>query len=77
MASIAARRRATSPLAALTGKPAEQALSAALTYRTQAPLIDSLLNEIGIAGGSLKALTTPLVSSATDEINREATIKEQ
>ncbi|WP_439900632.1 hypothetical protein, partial [Salmonella enterica] len=23
------------------------------------------------------ALTTPLVSSATDEINREATIKEQ
>ncbi len=59
------------------GKPAEQALSAALTYRTRAPLIDSLLNEIGIAGGSLKALTTPLVSSATDEINREATVKEQ
>ncbi|EDT6615156.1 flotillin family protein [Salmonella enterica subsp. enterica] len=59
------------------GNLAEQALSAALTYRTQAPLIDSLLNEIGIAGGSLKALTTPLVSSATDEINREATIKEQ
>ncbi|HAU6704827.1 TPA: flotillin family protein [Salmonella enterica subsp. enterica serovar Chingola] len=59
------------------GNLAEQVLSAALTYRTQAPLIDSLLNEIGIAGGSLKALTTPLVSSATDEINREATIKEQ
>ncbi|WDX59604.1 flotillin family protein [Salmonella enterica] len=59
------------------GNLAEQALSAALTYRTQAPLIDSLLNEIGIAGGSLKALTTPLVSSATDEINREATVKEQ
>ncbi|ENK6673983.1 flotillin family protein [Salmonella enterica subsp. enterica] len=59
------------------GNLAEQALSAALTYRTQAPLIDSLLNEIGIAGGSLKALTTPLVSSATDEINRETTVKEQ
>lgn len=59
------------------GNLAEQALSAALTYRTQAPLIDSLLNEIGIAGGSLKALTTPLVSSATDEINHEATVKEQ
>ncbi|EAT1264061.1 flotillin family protein [Salmonella enterica] len=59
------------------GNLAEQALSAALTYRTQAPLIDSLLNEIGIAGGSLKALTTPLVSSTTDEINREATVKEQ
>ncbi|EAY5142535.1 flotillin family protein [Salmonella enterica subsp. salamae] len=59
------------------GNLAEQALSAALSYRTQAPLIDSLLNEIGIAGGSLKALTTPLVSSATDEINREATVKDQ
>ncbi|EHA2589473.1 flotillin family protein [Salmonella enterica] len=59
------------------GNLAEQALSAALSYRTQAPLIDSLLNEIGIAGGSLQALTTPLVSSATDEINREATVKDQ
>ncbi|STK48055.1 Inner membrane protein yqiK [Escherichia coli] len=30
------------------GNLAEQALSAALSYRTQAPLIDSLLNEIGV-----------------------------
>lgn len=41
-------------------KPAEQALSAALSYRTQAPLIDSLLNEIGVSGGSLAALTSLL-----------------
>ncbi|WP_205691628.1 flotillin domain-containing protein [Escherichia coli] len=42
---------------------AEQALSAALSYRTQAPLIDSLLNEIGVSGGSLTALTSPLTST--------------
>ncbi|OSL97890.1 inner membrane protein YqiK [Escherichia marmotae] len=45
------------------GNLAEQALSAALSYRTQAPLIDSLLNEIGVSGGSLAALTSPLASS--------------
>ena len=42
------------------GNLAEQALSAALAYRTQAPLIDSLLNEIGLSGGSLSALADPL-----------------
>lgn len=45
------------------GNLAEQALSAALTYRTQAPLIDSLLNEIGLSGGSLSALADPLKNS--------------
>lgn len=45
------------------GNLAEQALSAALSYRTQAPLIDSLLNEIGVSGGSLAALTSPLTPS--------------
>ncbi|SJK89968.1 hypothetical protein RCEC007_610063 [Escherichia coli] len=33
------------------------------SYRTQAPLIDSLLNEIGVSGGSLTALTSPLTST--------------
>ncbi len=42
---------------------AEQALSAALSYRTQAPLIDSLLNEIGLSGGSLASLAGPLTAS--------------
>ncbi|MDW3254123.1 flotillin family protein [Escherichia coli] len=45
------------------GNLAEQALSAALSYRTQAPLIDSLLNEIGVSGGPLTALTSPLTST--------------
>ncbi|MEI8528259.1 flotillin domain-containing protein, partial [Escherichia coli] len=45
------------------GNLAEQALSAALSYRTQAPLIASLLHEIGVSGGSLAALTSPLTST--------------
>ena len=35
---------------------AEQAMSAALSYRAHAPLIDSLLNEIGLSGGALQGL---------------------
>ncbi len=35
---------------------AEQAMSAALSYRAHAPLIDSLLGEIGLSGGSLQGL---------------------
>ncbi|WP_447877499.1 flotillin family protein [Serratia fonticola] len=42
------------------GNLAEQAMSAALAYRTHAPVIDSLLQEIGISGGSLQALTAAL-----------------
>lgn len=53
------------------GNLAEQALSAALSYRTQAPLIDSLLNEIGVSGGSLAALTSPLTSSTPVEEKAE------
>lgn len=52
-------------------KPAEQALSAALSYRTQAPLIDSLLNEIGVSGGSLAALTSSLSSTTPVEEKAE------
>lgn len=59
-----------------SGNLAEQALSAALAYRTQAPLIDSLLNEIGLSGGSLNALTTPLNSPAAIEPAEESVEKE-
>ncbi len=54
------------------GNLAEQALSAVLAYRTQAPLIDSLLNEIGLSGGSLNALTTTTV-----DVNPQTTVKEE
>ncbi len=42
---------------------AEQAVAAALAYRAQSPIIDGLLKELGMSGGSLKGLT----QSATPE----------
>ena len=36
---------------------AEQAVEAALAYRAQSPIIDALLKEIGMTGGSLGGLT--------------------
>ena len=37
---------------------ADQAVSAALRYRSQAPLIDALMNELGISGGDLEGLAS-------------------
>jgi len=39
------------------GSLADQLVSSALRYRGQAPLVDSLMKEIGLAGGDLNALT--------------------
>ena len=57
------------------GNLAEQAMSAALSYRAHAPLVDSLLKEIGLAGGSLQSMLpgvsdTPAPSPATDAPRR-------
>lgn len=43
-----------------SGNLAEQAMTAALSYRTHAPIVDSLLKEVGLSGGSLAALTAAL-----------------
>jgi uncharacterized membrane protein YqiK len=43
-----------------SGNLAEQAVAAALTYRAQQPLLDAVLNEIGIKGGDLNGLVQPL-----------------
>lgn len=40
-----------------TGNLASDALSAALSYRAQAPIIDGLMKELGLDGGSLEGLT--------------------
>ncbi|MEO1198118.1 MAG: flotillin family protein [Pseudomonadota bacterium] len=40
-----------------SGGLADQAVSAALRYRSQAPLVDALMNELGISGGDLSGLT--------------------
>lgn len=42
---------------------ADQLVSSALRYRGQAPLVDSLMEEIGLKGGSLNALTSPLTET--------------
>ena len=51
--------------ASANGNLAEHAVSAALRYRAQAPLLDSLLSEIGLNGGDLHGLTRPLHGDAT------------
>jgi uncharacterized membrane protein YqiK len=43
--------------AAASGSLAEQAVNAALSYRAQQPLVDALLEEIGLKGNSLSGLT--------------------
>ncbi len=51
------------------GNLAEQAVSAALRYRAQAPLVDSLLKEVGMDGSELTGLAAPLqvLEDAGDE----------
>lgn len=44
---------------------AEQAVSAALNYRVQQPLVDALLNDVGLKGGSLAGLTQTALSAAS------------
>ena len=38
----------------------DQVVNSALRYRSQAPLIDSLMNELGIQGGDINGLTQSL-----------------
>lgn len=52
---------------AANGGLADQAVAAALRYRSQAPLIDALMNELGISGGTLDGLAGA-VAQAKPEI---------
>lgn len=47
------------------GNLADEVVRSALSYRAQAPLVDSLLKEVGMAGGSLAELSQGLVASAS------------
>src|SRR5882672_6379433 len=49
------------------GSLAEQAVAAALAYRAQSPIIDGLLKELGMSGGSLAGLTQAAVPSEHHE----------
>jgi uncharacterized membrane protein YqiK len=46
------------------GGLADQAVAAALRYRSQAPLIDALMSELGLSGGTLDGLAGAVTSGA-------------
>lgn len=50
------------------GNLAEQAVSAALAYRAQQPILDALLGEIGMKGGSLNGLVDAVRPSVVGEL---------
>jgi hypothetical protein len=45
---------------------ANAAVSAALRYRAQAPVIDGLMRELGFEGGTLDALVSGAAAGATE-----------
>ncbi len=49
-----------------SGSLADQLVNSALRYRSQAPLVDSLLNEIGMKGGDINGLTAVLTPNSVD-----------
>ena len=50
-----------------SGGVADQAVAAALRYRSQAPLIDGLMNELGITGGDLGSLTAAVSDLGSED----------
>ncbi len=52
------------------GNLADQVVASALRYRSQAPLIDSLMQEIGLSGGDLEQLTSMLKGGAANGAGR-------
>ncbi|MBY0422658.1 MAG: hypothetical protein K2Q06_10165, partial [Parvularculaceae bacterium] len=46
---------------------ADQAVSAALRYRSQAPLIDSLMKELGLSGGDLNGLAQAALAPSAEK----------
>ncbi|MGD9584072.1 MAG: flotillin family protein [Lysobacterales bacterium] len=63
------------------GNLAEQVVSSALRYRAQAPLLDSLMRDIGLSGGDLAGLTAAVQDSdwrrqKLDELQRKTEPKD-
>jgi len=50
-----------------SGNFSDNLVNSALRYRAQAPLVDSLLKEIGLSGGDIGRLTNVLESAGEDE----------
>lgn len=51
------------------GGLADQAVAAALRYRSQAPLIDALMSELGLSGGTLDGLAGSVTGVAKPEVD--------
>lgn len=49
------------------GSLADQLVTAALKYRGQAPLVDALLKDLGVEGGSLSGLARPMAGAVEPE----------
>ena len=54
-----------------SGNLADQVVNSALRYRGQAPLVDSLLAEVGLDASSLKGLTGSTGENKSDEPDEE------
>ncbi|WP_260482329.1 flotillin family protein [Sphingomicrobium flavum] len=50
---------------------AQDAVAAALAYRAQAPMIDGLMKELGMSGGTLDGLSAPMVPEAHEPLEAE------
>ena len=57
-----------------SGNLADQLVSSALRYRGQAPLVDSLLSEIGLSGSNLDGLTAGLHGSTGSTVTADAAV---
>ena len=64
-----------SAAAAGSGNLADQVVSSALRYRAQAPLIESLMKEVGISGTDLNGMTQALADGGDAERLRELIAK--
>jgi uncharacterized membrane protein YqiK len=53
-----------------SGSFSDNLVNSALRYRAQAPLVDSLLREIGLSGGDIGSLTNALAPVGDDEPKR-------
>jgi len=62
-----------------TGNLADQMVNSALRYRSQAPLVDSLLKDIGIDGGDINGMTQQLINrtEGTDGAVLPKTVEEE
>jgi uncharacterized membrane protein YqiK len=61
----------TGSASAGNGSLADQAVQAALSYRTQQPLIDALIKELGLKGGSLSGLTEGVLDTPASASHAE------